>query len=399
MGGGGGGGESTVTQTPGGIQVPPEFQDYFKNLGSEMNLNLGRYDLADFAGPNPLQVPGLNDFQTEALGQVYARGTQGIPTPTAEAQLQQNLMPWALDAAGQVAAPSQPNYANTTQFATGQVDPMLGQQYQHAAGTQGTVGQVAPTMAPENQAIATLNQLASGNYGNSPAYQSAVAQIQQFVNPQVGNSMAAMGLGHSGAAASQLQQQQMATLLPLAEQAMRQQESSGVELGNIGNLESQRYADAYNRQLQAENMMNQTAQAQAQTDASLQNAAMGANASMSNTALNANANLQNTFMNQMFTGQNDAYNRQVQAAQGMYSPLLQLGSAESSRQNQSIQDLFNAGALTRDIQGQGAQADYNDLMRRQALAEQFATPMVGQIPAISSTPVQSTETTRTSSSK
>lgn len=96
MGGSGGGGRSQTVQTVPESQTPkvlPELQPFVARVGQlsqgivdNPNLSLDR-----FAKDQTLQVPGLSNLENIAQGQIFNRGTFGIPTPESETAAKNSL--------------------------------------------------------------------------------------------------------------------------------------------------------------------------------------------------------------------------------------------------------------------------------------------------------------------
>lgn len=432
--GSGGTSTSTSVQQPGGIQVAPQWSDYFSAAGLQALNGLGQFPLQPFSNPVTLQVPGLNDLQQGALGIIGNQTQNGIPTPYGEQALA-NAMPYASQVA-QTQIGLQPNEQQALNYAAalpgiaGQqvgFDPIFGQQYANSQQLQQVMGNAVGLQNPELAALgmygampgtvgfgtnpyevlggSALANFAGGGIGNSPAMAAAEEQIRSQVTPKVLNQMAMAGLGRSGAMGAELQKQMTGTLLPLYMQGLQQQQSAGSELANLGTTQqgqimsalgqaaqggqqigasqANRLTDAYNRVLQMEpSLVNQ-----AQTiGGTRQNLATDALQRLVQTSM------QSTIPSFMQAGQNEAQ-RQQQTVQNIlnstaqqYGPMLQLGQSELGQNSQRINNALTGGALQRDVQGQMSQAQYADAMRRQGIAEQFAMSMLGQVPAFTAFP-------------
>lgn len=223
-------------------------------------------------------------------------------------------------------------------------DPLRMQSYNRTAGEGGQL---------LGAGAQGLNRFASGDFGNSPAVQSAVDAISNTVKPKIQNTMAKAGLGRSGAMLQELQSGMSGALLPLYMQGLQQQQGAAGTLAQLGGG--------------LEGVSAQQAQTIGQSGEQLGT---------------------------------DAISRATDALmRGTLPTTMELGSRDTSRDTNRLQQAFETGALDRDVAGQQAQAEEADVLRRQALTEVFATTLLGGIPSLTTFPSTQTETYQSPSSK
>lgn len=283
----------TSSQTSGST-IAPQLQPLFGNTASMIqNLQGGMPDFSQFFQSNPQAIPGFTPGQ-QALGNVYQNRAFGGE------QLN------AYDTAGT-------NYAQLA----GQLNPL------EAAGTP--YAQLAGQInAPEQLAREQIARFTSGDIGQSPVTQAAMAAVR---NPAL-NDLAMAGLGNSDAVKTSLTDayapilaQEMATRAGVIPQlaALGQQQRAGQEFG----------ANYFGQQGQ-----------------------------------------------QLRSGQEFGANF-----------LGQQGQMLDTRQGQRLGEYGTSEEAARQIQAQQGQADLADFLRRQGLGTQFTTGILSGFPSISGSTV------------
>lgn len=289
---GGGGGKTKTNQTTT-QSIDPTLQPLFGQTGSMVQgIQAGMPDFGQFFNPNVQQIPGLTQGQQNVLGQYGARAF-GNPFN-------------AYDTAGA-------NYAQTqANFNSPEVN---------AFNTAPTLGNLN---APENAALGQIDRFTSGEIGQSPATQAAMAAVR---NPVL-NDLAMAGLGNSDALSSSLG----GAYAPILAQEMSIRAGAIPQLAGIG--AQQRGGALAGAQLQSQ----------------LGQALRGG---------------------QQFAGQF----------------LGQQGQQYDARTGQRL-DTYNAAEEKgRQILQQQGEAAYKDFVRRQQLGSEFTTGILSGFPSITGTNV------------
>lgn len=328
MGGGGSQQEKvSTTGSAGAPQLVPEFQPFGAAVGQKAlaATNFPELDLQRFANDQQLQIPGLSPLQLGVRDQVANRLQNGIPVPEAQQQAfgMYSSLPQVV---GQTVGMSP--------FSTAGVNT--------AAGLANNSGISHPN---EDLGANTMFNYSSGDVGNSPAIQQALAGLESQITPQVQNQAAKIGLGQSGFLPMEIGRQYARELVPLYLQGQQMQLTAGNQLANLGSTQAARALGGQQFLSQAQTGFG-TQEQQMQTDA-------------------LSRYLQGT----------------TQAAQGLES----IGKTEDARAIEGMKEALAMGELERSVQQDTSQADLDSFLRAREMALGLVNPF-GSFTAFSGVP-------------
>ena len=258
---------------------------------------------------------------------------------------------------------------------------------QALAGLPGIASQTVGTPPAEEAALQQLNFLTSGALGTSPSTQQASDYLWHQYNtrglPSLQNQLGLAGLGRSGAMATginDLQAQVYGAMVPLLQQEVSNRGTAAQALSEIAGQQSARGENPILRQIQA---------AQAQASGYGQLGGQTASRQLQG-ALGAMPQVLGQEQFEM-QAQQLPIERQIAYQQSLFPALtqgMQLPLQAASGLNQVFQNQVQmgqlagqVGALPRELQQQTNQAQLQDDLRRQGIAESMLLGPMGIFPS------------------
>lgn len=381
----GSGGTRTET-TPTAAQIPPELQPLVNKAVAGTTGAMDNLDLNEFTKSFIQQIPNLTPEEQQWMAQIF--GWAGDPNLTQGAEQGMDLTRSAAgtDPFEQIAGL---NLQSGGQMSQGEQDAMA-RLKRGAGGYQGVTAQdigVNTDTAQMKRAQELAQQLTGGDVGQSPATLQAMQAWEDLVRPTVMAGQALTGNLGGGSTEEALAHGKTEALTPLLSKEIDTRSAMAQMLGQLG-------LGASGQQLQASTadaQLNEQAQ-EANQRAQLQAMGLDLN-SASQLAAIASGAKSRELASGAALGQlgGQRKGRELQAG----GQLAAIGTEKANLKISALAKALETAGLPRDIATKQAQAEYNDMLRRQSLAEQMYLAPTGNFLAGALTPgslVQSRQT-------
>lgn len=362
---GGSGGTRTET-TPTAASIPPELQPLVNKAVQGTTDAMDNVSPSDFTGVNIQNIPGLTPEEQQWMQQIF--GWAGDPTLTQGAEQGMDLT----RSAGGMSKGEQDAMDQLTKL--GQMGPVnAGSVGSYDASATGAGVDTNTRQMKRAEEIA--QGLTVGDVGSSPATIQAMKAWEQFVKPQVMAGQALTGNLGGGSTEEALGLSSTAALTPLMAKEIDTRQAMAEMLGQLG-------LGASGQELAA-----------SQTNAELGTRVSEGNASRKQSAdvANMTARLQAAGMDRATAAQVASMTASIAAnAQGRKlqagGQLAAIGTEKANLKIAALSKALETAGMPRDIATKQAQAEYNDMLRRQSLMESMYFAPTGNFLAGALTP-------------